>query len=316
MHGRSAATGRATSTSSPRGTSIARKVGRDVAEAIFAKPNCTEGVLRHDRADSGVIVRMGRVLDGISEHMARLCRRPHLPASPTPREPTKAEVVAELARRRRRSAAELPAGRLAGRRPSSMPNARSKPGSAFVNNMPVFIASDPGMGRALRRRRRADHRRRHQVAARRHHRPPRADRPVRQARRQARPRPTSSTPAAIPTSSTCRTARGWRRRRPPRPRRCSRSLPTRLDDENIHVGPSDYVPWQNDNKVCFLRMEGQLFGDVPMNLELRLSVEDSPNSRGRGDRHDPLRQARARPRHGRRRWSPPPHISASTRRCR
>ena len=39
----------------------------------------------------------------------------------------------------------------------------------------------------------------------------------------------------------------------------------RIADENIHVGPSDYVPWQNDNKVCFLRMEGKLFGDVPMN---------------------------------------------------
>ena len=55
---------------------------------------------------------------------------------------------------------------------------------------------------------------------------------------------------------------------------------TRLGDENIHVGPSDYVAWQNDNKVCFLRMEGELFGGVPMNLELRLSVEDSPNSAG------------------------------------
>jgi myo-inositol-1-phosphate synthase len=54
----------------------------------------------------------------------------------------------------------------------------------------------------------------------------------------------------------------------------------RIEDENIHVGPSDYVAWQNDNKVCFLRMEGQLFGGVPMNLELRLSVEDSPNSAG------------------------------------
>jgi myo-inositol-1-phosphate synthase len=54
----------------------------------------------------------------------------------------------------------------------------------------------------------------------------------------------------------------------------------RLADENIHVGPSDYVAWQNDNKVCFLRMEGELFGGVPMNLELRLSVEDSPNSAG------------------------------------
>ena len=54
----------------------------------------------------------------------------------------------------------------------------------------------------------------------------------------------------------------------------------RMEWENIHVGPSDYVPWQNDNKVCFIRMEGKLFGDVPMNLELRLSVEDSPNSAG------------------------------------
>ena len=54
----------------------------------------------------------------------------------------------------------------------------------------------------------------------------------------------------------------------------------RLEDENIHIGPSDYVAWQNDNKVCFLRMEGQMFGGVPMNIELRLSVEDSPNSAG------------------------------------
>ena len=46
------------------------------------------------------------------------------------------------------------------------------------------------------------------------------------------------------------------------------------------MGPSDYVPWQNDNKVCFIRIEGDLFGDVPAELELRLSVEDSPNSAG------------------------------------
>jgi len=54
----------------------------------------------------------------------------------------------------------------------------------------------------------------------------------------------------------------------------------RLDSENIHIGPSDYVPWQKDNKICYLRMEGKLFGSIPMNLELRLSVEDSPNSAG------------------------------------
>ncbi len=53
-----------------------------------------------------------------------------------------------------------------------------------------------------------------------------------------------------------------------------------IKDEDIHVGPSDYVPWQKDNKICFIRIESKHFGDVPMNLELRLSVEDSPNSAG------------------------------------
>jgi myo-inositol-1-phosphate synthase len=53
-----------------------------------------------------------------------------------------------------------------------------------------------------------------------------------------------------------------------------------LEPRNIHIGPSDYVPWQNDNKVCFIRMEGRGFGDVPLELELRLSVQDSPNSAG------------------------------------
>jgi len=53
-----------------------------------------------------------------------------------------------------------------------------------------------------------------------------------------------------------------------------------LPAENIHIGPSDYVAWQKDNKVCFLRMEWRGFGDIVNNLELRLSVEDSPNSAG------------------------------------
>jgi myo-inositol-1-phosphate synthase len=57
-------------------------------------------------------------------------------------------------------------------------------------------------------------------------------------------------------------------------------LEERMEDDNIHVGPSDYVPWLNDNKLCFLRLEGALFGGVPMNIEVRLSVEDSPNSAG------------------------------------
>ncbi|OGG20104.1 inositol-3-phosphate synthase [Candidatus Gottesmanbacteria bacterium RIFCSPHIGHO2_02_FULL_40_13] len=53
-----------------------------------------------------------------------------------------------------------------------------------------------------------------------------------------------------------------------------------FDPENVHIGPSDYVPFMHDNKVAYIRMEGRHFGDVPMNLEVRLSVEDSPNSAG------------------------------------
>ena len=53
-----------------------------------------------------------------------------------------------------------------------------------------------------------------------------------------------------------------------------------IHPDNVHVGPSDYVPWQKDNKVCFLRIESRHFGDVPNCLDFRLSVEDSPNSAG------------------------------------
>jgi myo-inositol-1-phosphate synthase len=57
-------------------------------------------------------------------------------------------------------------------------------------------------------------------------------------------------------------------------------LPQRMPDVDVHIGPSDYVPWQNDNKVCFLRIEGEGFAGIPIELELRMSVQDSPNSGG------------------------------------
>jgi myo-inositol-1-phosphate synthase len=53
-----------------------------------------------------------------------------------------------------------------------------------------------------------------------------------------------------------------------------------IGHDNIHIGPSDYVPWLADRKFCYLRMEGRTFGDVPLNLELKLEVWDSPNSAG------------------------------------
>jgi myo-inositol-1-phosphate synthase len=57
-------------------------------------------------------------------------------------------------------------------------------------------------------------------------------------------------------------------------------LPYKLKPEEIQIGPSDYVPWLTDRKWCYIRMEGTTFGDVPLNLELKLEVWDSPNSAG------------------------------------
>lgn len=57
-------------------------------------------------------------------------------------------------------------------------------------------------------------------------------------------------------------------------------LPYKMDPDDVHVGPSDYVPWLTDRKWCYIRMEGTTFGDVPLNLELKLEVWDSPNSAG------------------------------------
>jgi myo-inositol-1-phosphate synthase len=57
-------------------------------------------------------------------------------------------------------------------------------------------------------------------------------------------------------------------------------LPYEIKPENIHVGPSDYVPWLTDRKWCYIRMEGTTFGEVPLQLEAKLEVWDSPNSAG------------------------------------
>ena len=53
-----------------------------------------------------------------------------------------------------------------------------------------------------------------------------------------------------------------------------------IPDRDVHVGPSDYVPWLTDRKWCYIRMEGKSFGDVPLNIELKMEVWDSPNSAG------------------------------------
>lgn len=57
-------------------------------------------------------------------------------------------------------------------------------------------------------------------------------------------------------------------------------LPYDIGEENVHIGPSDYIPWLTDRKWAYIRLEGRSFGDVPLNVELKLEVWDSPNSAG------------------------------------
>jgi myo-inositol-1-phosphate synthase len=253
-----------------------RKIGMDVSEAIFSEPNCTT-VFCPDIPKAGVKVQMGKILDGFSEHMKSyedkytflLAREP---------EPTKSEIVNVL----QDSGAEillnyLPVGSEEATR--FYADCALEAGLAFVNNIPVFIASDPVWAKRFEEK----------------------NLPLIGDDIKAQLGAT----IAHRTLTDLFNKRGVRLERTyqlntggntdflnmlDRARLVSKKeskteavqavAAKRLDDENIHVGPSDYVAWQKDNKVCFIRMEGKLFGNVPMNLEMRLSVEDSPNSAG------------------------------------
>jgi myo-inositol-1-phosphate synthase len=253
-----------------------RKVGKDVSEAIFEAPNCTT-VFCPDVPKSGVRVRMGRVLDGVADHMKEHPDERTFQVASDP-EPTSEEVVLAL----QRSGAEvllnyLPVGSEEAAR--FYAECALEAGVAVVNCMPVFIASNPESARRFEER--------------------------------GIPILGDDIKAQLGATITHRVLTDLFRKRGVRLDRTyqlntggntdflnmlNRSrlaskkeskteavqsvAAERLSDAAIHVGPSDYVAWQDDNKVCFLRMEGRLFGDVPMNLELRLSVEDSPNSAG------------------------------------
>ncbi len=255
-----------------------RKVGIDVNEAIFSDPNCTT-VFCPDLPKSGVVVQMGRILDGFSEHMNNYDEKCTFVLADEP-EATEEEIIKML----KDSGAEillnyLPVGSEEATR--FYAGCALKAGLALINNIPVFIASDPEGPWA-----------KHFEEA-------------------GLPLIGDDIKAQLGATITHRTLtdlfakRGVKLERTYQlntggntdflnmlnhNRLASKKVSKteavqavaahRMDDDNIHVGPSDYVPWQNDNKVCFIRMEGKLFGDVPMNLELRLSVEDSPNSAG------------------------------------
>lgn len=253
-----------------------RKVGKDVNSAVFSPPNCTT-VFCGDLPEANVIVSMGKVLDGFSGHMKDYDDK-HTFILSNEKEPSKKDVINIL----KGSGAEMllnymPVGSEQASR--FYAECALEAGTGFINNMPVFIASDPEWAKRFREK----------------------NLPV----------IGDDIKAQLGATITHRTLTDLFKKRGikiermyqlntggntdflnmlNRDRLASKKrskteavqsvLDTRLEPENIHIGPSDYVPWQKDNKVCFIRMEGKLFGDIPMNLELRLSVEDSPNSAG------------------------------------
>jgi myo-inositol-1-phosphate synthase len=252
-----------------------RKVGLDVAEAIFALPNCTK-VFCQKVKPTGAIVMMGCVFDGYAAHMREYdANRTFLPLE---KESTREQIIEEL----RRSGATimvnyLPVGSEEAAR--FYASCALEANLGFVNNIPVFIASDPvwakrfedknlpivgddikaQMGATVLHRMIVDLFRKRGVKVERTYQlntGGNTDFLNMLNRSRLASKKTSKTEAVQAV------------------------MGKRLADENIHIGPSDYVPWQNDNKICFIRVEGKLFGDVPMELDVKLSVEDSPNSAG------------------------------------
>jgi myo-inositol-1-phosphate synthase len=254
----------------------ARKVGQDVHRAIFAKPNCTK-IFQANIPDSGVIVQMAPVLDGISEHMENYADdRTFLKSDATPL--TKAEIIAELKRSRADVLLNyMPVGSEQAAR--FYADCALEAGVAFVNNMPVFIASDPAYAArfAARNLPIIGDDIKSQLGATITHRVLTdlfAKRGIKLLRTYQLN--TGGNTDFLNMKNQDRLVS----KKKSKTEAVQSVTKARLDADNIHIGPSDYVPWQNDNKICFIRMEGQMFGDVPMDLELRLSVQDSPNSAG------------------------------------
>ena len=253
-----------------------RKVGTDVAAAIFAKPNCTK-IFNPDVPASGVVVKMGPLLDGVSEHMSdHPDDRRFIPSEV--HQLSMSEVVAEL----KRSRAEIllnyvPVGSEQAAR--FYADCALEAGVAFINNMPVFIASNESYARRFLEKKLPliGDDIKSQLGATIIHRVLTdlfAKRGVELKRTYQLN--TGGNTDFLNMKNQDRLAS----KKLSKTEAVQSVAKTRLQDENIHVGPSDYVPWQQDNKVCFLRMEGSIFGGMPMDLELRLSVEDSPNSAG------------------------------------
>lgn len=251
----------------------ARKAGKRLHEACQADPNCTAQFVKR-LPSSNVRVQMGPVLDGVAPHMKHY-----------PRERT--FVVAKrapcnLAKVLRASGADLllnylPVG--SERAAKTYADACLSTGVSLINCMPVFIASDPRWAKRFTERgiplvgddvkSQLGATILHRTLAR-----------LFRTRGVSVDRTYQLNVAGNTDFLNMLNQARLRTKKISKTEAVQSVLDHRLADDAIHIGPSDYVPWQKDRKLCFLRIEGRGFGDCPVELELRLSVEDSPNSAG------------------------------------
>jgi len=253
-----------------------RKVGMDVSEAVFQLPNCTKTFCKNI-SKKGTIVRMGRVLDGFAEHMRDYDEKFTFLLSDR-KEASKRDVVKEL----EKSGVDillnyLPVG--SEKAVKFYAECALDAHVGFINNMPVFIASNPEWSRRFEEKGVPiiGDDVKSQLGATIVH---RVLTNLFKMRGVKFERTYQLNTGGNTDFLNMLDRRRLVSKKESKTEAVQSQTENRLEDENIHIGPSDWVAWQKDNKVCFLRMEGKLFGDVPMDLELRLSVEDSPNSAG------------------------------------
>ncbi|MBV8451721.1 MAG: inositol-3-phosphate synthase [Deltaproteobacteria bacterium] len=251
----------------------ARKVGRPLEEACFAPPNNTVTIWS-DLPRYGITVQMGELHDGIAPHMRSYPPDRTFMLSSAPA----VNIEAEL----RKSGAEimlcyLPVG--SQKAVERYAQACLETGISLLNCMPVFIVSDEKWAGEFTARRIpvVGDDVKSQLGSTILH------RTIMKlfAERGIKLKHTYQLNTGGNTdflNMLDRSRLGAKRKS--KTEAVQSVLPERMPDVDIHIGPSDYVPWQNDNKVCFLRIEGEGFAGIPIELELRMSVEDSPNSGG------------------------------------
>ncbi|NPA12622.1 MAG: inositol-3-phosphate synthase [Aquificae bacterium] len=254
----------------------ARKVGQDISKAIFSQPNCT-ATFCPNVPETGVKVRMGQVLDGFPEHMKN-----YPPEDAFVLADEKEDDLDTVVQVLKESGADVlinyvPVG--AEKAARFYAEACLRAGVGFINCMPTFIVSDddwakrfeaegiPAVGDDIKSQVGATitHRVLTQLLL---------DRGVKLDRTYQLNFGGNTDFLNMLERSRLKT------KKVSKTEAVSSLIPYDIDSRNIHIGPSDYVPWLKDRKIAFIRLEGRLFGDVPMHLELRLDVEDSPNSAG------------------------------------